>query len=220
MTIDEAKEKCRKLGTIAYDFNFAPDANCKSEARAKFKQLSHEIHEGGFDIKHRSLRVQPTLENYAKLYYPRASGSNEHVTILDMRPAGCNIQGDCTTRCISYCLGKDYWEVRREQDRRSLERFGRSSHWNDNNVWDKCLSSRGWKEIVLKKPITRMKLGPMLKSLEAPIATLSSGHVAAMHKGKTIDSWHSERGRVTSVMVPNSQLDAAKRMLGSNVLGW
>lgn len=102
-----------------------------------------------------------------------------------MRPKGVKtLVGDCTTRCISYCLGIDYLQVRNEQH---LWADSARDTWNGYDFWDTMLRKRGWRRVYLPKPITRWRVAVAVKSVANPIATSSRAHVCPVHKGKVID---------------------------------
>lgn len=202
MTQAEAEISCKKLTDLNLAFwnetSYAKKKILNGEFVALFKKISH----AGYKI-YRSKRVDDT-HHRIPVFTPKYRRHQEVFSYVDVRPAGCTLENDCTTRCLTYCLNEDYWKIRHEQDAISIGKYGTPQCWNYDTVWVEPLFARGWIKITLEKRIARFNLAKLLKDIDLPIASHSSGHVAVVHYGKIVDTWHSEGGRVDYLVVPPS----------------
>ena len=130
---------------------------------------------------------------------------------MNVRPKGVKtLKGDCSTRCLAYCLDKDYLSVREEQN---LLAESKHEQWNGAEFWDTMLRKRGWKRIYFAKPVTRWRVAEATKDLPHPLATSSFGHVCPTFHGKIIDLRESQLGRVDYVVCRKEDYKLAKQML-------
>lgn len=127
---------------------------------------------------------------------------------VNVRPKGVKtLKGDCSTRCLAYCLDEDYLVVRDEQH---LLAESKHEQWNGAEFWDTMLRKRGWKRIYLAHPTVRYKIAEATKDLPHPLATSSSGHVCPTFEGKIIDLRESQLGRVDYVVCCKEDYKLAK----------
>ena len=134
---------------------------------------------------------------------------------IDMRPNDGlpTCLGDCTTRAMSFCLkGRfTYREIEKRQYRiAEMKNQERGLHWGDGRkkshrnsfgVWDIIMKDLGYIWICLDRKTRRDNLAVSLMSIEYPIITHSSGHVAVVNEGSVIDSWDSRHGRCDRILV-------------------
>ena len=203
MTIDEATSICKQLTAINVQiWNCAGEE--KSDLIQEFRRMSRQVVESGFKIRR-------FRKNGLPMFKPRVPRHVNDVEIKDNRPEGCTVKGDCTTRCISFCTGIDYDTVKREQ-LVNAKHAGYVWTWKHQKVWSQSLVSRGFSRIVLTgRKISRATFLKYAKSLDictGIIATVSSGHVAAidMASRKILDTWNSSCGRIECIYVPKAQM--------------
>lgn len=203
MTYAEAKLLGTKLTDINVKYWDAIGLQKKTFS-TQFTEIYNQIILNGFLIK-KSKKFN-TFYNRRVPIFKIIDPSESFLEIKNNTPKTLKISGDCTTRCISFCTGIDYMEIRREQ------LYNASYYdlsWRTQNVWERSLISRGFKSIRMPKPITRKTFiktfGNNIK--HGFIATVSSGHVAAidMSKQKVLDTWDSTNGRITLIYVHTSQ---------------
>ena len=113
-----------------------------------------------------------------------------------------NCKGDCTTRCLTYCLAGEltYNQVEEEQYKRAAKKGSRR---NTTGVYDTIMLERGWRWIQLSKPIARGEVAVRLakKLPDVKAMTLSRTHIAAVEGGNLIDTWDSRDGTVFALMI-------------------
>lgn len=217
MTIEEAAKKADQLTQLNAEYWDAHTLEARTRIRQEFHEISVSISRAGFKlVKHRvSCSLPPMFSvkvNDAKKFVEFADNSD-----------GNRHPGDCTTRCISFCTGVPYAEIRKErlkfQAQKRLTPGCSWMSWRTEAVWSQCLTNRGWKKVVLAKPITRKRFGRVFANVPGicagRIATHSSGHLAAfdMETMKTLDVWNSSNGRVTDIYVPGDKLEAWKNAI-------
>ena len=201
MTLDEAKEICRKLTQLNLAIWRSNSQPKIAHLRAEFKFNIRKVYDAGFKIRRWRKDEMPMFTPWIE----------KHADIICMstnKPDSLDIKRDCTTRALSFCTGLDYCTIRDEQLKNA---FGTSLTWRHNSIWEKSLLSRGFIKIFLdRRHISRatfIKLSKTLPVNDGKIATLSSGHVAAidMASRKILDTWNSSGGRITCIYVPLSQ---------------
>ena len=218
MTCDEAKEKCKMLEKLNLGIWNAKTSYDRDMFREKFRSVFAEINSNGFKIN-RWRELDTSLGYKVPKFKIRDDGSEKYISIVDNRGNG-NHNGDCTTRCISFCTGVDYETIQKEQFAIARD-FGRS--WRNCFVWSKSLISRGFSEIVLPKHVSRKVFLKKLENSgidEGIIATRSSGHLAAidMKTKKILDLFNSAGGRIKSIYVPVAMKDIWTKKLNA-ILG-
>ena len=207
MTIDEAKSKAAELEHLNLAIWDAKDSSTKSALSNKFKQIFMDVRANGFKILRRKVFDANRRYNVFK-YKIRDDGSDKLIDIIDNRPVNGCYSGDCTTRCISFCTGIDYSIIQHEQFVEASKHHGKT--WRTTSIWEKSLLSRGFCKIYLPRKVARktfLKLFNNSKIDDGIIATLSSGHVAAidMKKKKILDLFNCAGQRIFAIYVPNSQ---------------
>ena len=219
MTFDEARKSGEELERLNVEYWFAHTRVAKADIRKKMAEISKEIYANGFKI-----RKTKIWSNERNMLIPSFTiKENKHkndVDIVDNRPEGSNYKRDCTTRCICFCTGEDYNKIRNEQFS-----FARMMNlpWRTQRVWSKSLFNRGFSEINLPRKVSRATFLKLFKDSginTGIIATLSSGHIAAidMAQKKVLDTWNSSGGRIYKIFVPNSQYDEYNRKVNA-ILG-
>ena len=206
MTIDEAKKSAKELETLNLEYWFEHNKEAKAAIRQKMAKISKEIYDSGFKIR----RTKIWSDNH-KMRIPsftiRCDRHKDDVDIIDNRPEWQNYKRDCTTRCICFCTNENYDIIRSEQLANAAVL---NSNWKNRKVWSKSLFKRGFSEIDLPRKVSRATFLRLFKDSgidDGVIATLSSGHIAAidMKKKKILDTWNSSGGRIYKIYVPNSQ---------------
>jgi len=206
MTIDEAKQSANELKKLNVEYWFTHDKASKDTIRSKMTSISKAIYDNGFKIKR--CKIWSNEHNMlVPSFIIKTSKHKDDVDIIDNRPAGSNCKRDCTTRCICFCTNESYDTIRSEQ---LANAAALNSNWRRRNVWSKSLFKRGFSEIDLPRKVSRSTFLRLFKDSgidDGIIATLSSGHIAAidMKKKKVLDTWNSSGGRIYKIYVPNSQ---------------
>lgn len=207
MTIDEATEKCNTLADINFKIWWASPSE-KKILRQKYSDLWNEVIAAGFKIKH-GKKFDDVRGCTVPWHKPIVNKNANMTAIVDNRsPAGAQIHGDCTTRCISFCTGENYDDVKAEQLKTAI-----NGKWRRMSNWSKLLLKRGFSRIDLKRRITRKTFIKAMATSHINtgiVAARSSGHVAAIDlaKKQVLDLWDSSGGRITTLFVPTAQLDA------------
>lgn len=201
MTIDEAKEICKKLTQLNLAIWNASSKNEKEKLREEFRHNARLVHEAGFKLK-------KWRDNGMPMFAPRVNRHLDDMQFEDNRPDGVDLKNDCTTRCISFCTGIKYEDIKAEQLEYARKSGESWATWRHLVIWEKCLLARGFVALFLdKRRISRATFLKMSKTLpvhEGKIATVSSGHVAAidMASRKVLDTWNSSGGRILKIYVP------------------
>ena len=201
MTLDEAKEICRKLTQLNLAIWGSSSSNETERLRAEFRQEIKKVYDGGFKIRRWRNGETP-------MFTPRVEKHADIVCMSTNKPDNLDIKRDCTTRALSFCTGLDYCLIRDEQLKNALDT---NLTWRHTAVWEKSLLSRGFTKIFLTNRYvsraTFIRLSKTLPVNEGKIATVSSGHVAAidMATRKVLDTWNSTGGRIKYIYVPLSQ---------------
>ena len=201
MTIDEAKEICKKLTQLNLAIWNASSRNEKEKLREDFRHNARFVHEAGFKLK-------KWRDNGMPMFAPRVNRHLDDMQLEDNRPDGVDLKNDCTTRCISFCTGIKYEDIKAEQLEYARKYGEYWATWRHLVVWEKCLLARGFVALFLdKRHVSRATFLKMSKTLpvhEGKIATVSSGHVAAidMASRKVLDTWNSSGGRILKIYVP------------------
>ena len=207
MEISEATSICNQLSSINIAFWNAPSKDDKLALKSKFAELCKKVEDAGYRI---SRRKDHEFGQLKPIFIPfkKKHACYEHV---DVRPNGVTSKNDCTTRCLAYCLGLDYSILGKNQRKIALDEHGSPRYWNYECVWGKIFRQYGWCKIQLPRKMARFNLAKLTLDLDFPIATHSSHHVAAMLKGKVIDTWDSQGGRVDFVYVPSAKAEEFKQ---------
>ena len=211
MTIEEAMEKCKMLEKLNLSIWNASSSVEESELRKNFKSIVNELTLAGMKI-----RKWKSFDETRGYRIPRFSiikpNYENNISIVDNRETGGNHNGDCTTRCISFCTGVNYLTIQKEQFANAVKMSTdwRKFTWRNSKVWSQSLLSRGFCEIILPRHVSRKVFLRMFKDSEINdgiIATKSANHVAAidMKTKKILDTWDSSGGRIISIFVPISQ---------------
>lgn len=131
------------------------------------------------------------------------------------RDGGSDNGGDCTTRCMTYCLNgaMSYREVEDEQYRLAKIRGTRR---NTTGTYDLIMKNFGYEWIQLNTLKSRGYVAKYLKVIESPMMTLSRTHICPIHKGEVIDTWNSTGGMVFGIMVKVEDIDHAIEILVSH----
>lgn len=138
----------------------------------------------------------------------------QFIEFVSVAPEHIKTKGDCTTRCISLCTGVDYMTIREEQ-------FLNSAYsgvvWRCRDVWERSLTSRGFRVIHLPCRISRRRFIKIFgNDIEnGMVATGSFGHVAAidMKKKKVLDTWDSTGGHIKYIYVHSSQYEMFRKAI-------
>ena len=200
MTIDEANAICKKLTEINLAI-WRSNGVEKENLRAYFKAKYRSVIEAGFKIRRWRKNGNP-------MFTARA---DKHIDDVVMMENNSGYKHDCTTRCISLCTGIDYKLIRAEQLRNAAQTRSSFLTWRHDTVWEKSLLSRGFIKVTLmRRHVSRatfLKLAKTCNVHSGIIATVSSGHVAAIDMGtrKIMDTWNSSGGRITCIYVPRDQ---------------
>lgn len=109
-------------------------------------------------------------------------------------------RGDCSTRAMSYVLGKDYKEVYAEQ-------LNAGKRWNylDGGVKE-VMKPRGYVCVELDVPVVLHKVADSLKGVVDKFIAITKGHAVAVDKGKVIDTFDCRSRRVRHVIVPSDKV--------------
>ena len=202
MTIDEAKQICSELTQLNLKIWNTFSSIEKENLRQKFRSTYRSVIDAGFKIRRWRQFGNP-------MFTPQLERHADMMCMATNKPDDLNVKGDCTTRAISFCTGVDYMAIRAEQMKNAHETYGLT--WKHDAVWSKSLLSRGFTKIVLdRRHISRatfLKLAKSLPVFTGKIATVSSGHIAAidMASRKVLDTWNSSGGRIKNIYVPVSQ---------------
>lgn len=202
MTIDEAKDICKKLTSLNLAI-WSSSGVEKEKLRSEFKACYKEVIGAGFKVRRWRKDGDP-------MFTPHIERHKEDVCMVENNSG---IKRDCTTRCISLCTGVPYDLIRAEQLRNAASSDESWATWRHRVVWAKSLESRGFTRIDLNKRhvsrATFLRLSRSLPLHEGVIATCSSGHIAAvdMASRKVLDTWNSSGGRIKYIYVPSSQKD-------------
>lgn len=212
MELSEATSICNQLSSINIDIWHAYSQNDKLALKSKFVELYKKVENAGYNITRRKVYEFGKFGQPTPTFIPHKKKHScyEHV---DVRPNGVVAKRDCTTRCLTYCLGLDYDVVGKNQRRMALDEHGSIGYWNYECVWGKIFRQYGWCKVELPRKIARFNLAKLTSDLDFPIATHSSHHVAAMMKGKVIDTWDSQGGRVDFVYVPSAKVEEFKERI-------
>jgi hypothetical protein len=127
---------------------------------------------------------------------------------FDNSPKGGN--KDCTTRCISYCLGVEYKAILSEQRRITRNT---NEDYRLSSIWDLPLVRRGWFDVSLNRKMRRHEVAARLSTLKHPVATLSAGHVCPVHRGYVMDNIESQNQWVHGVVCREKDVQKVKKML-------
>lgn len=222
MTIEEAAKKADQLTRLNAEYWNAHALESRERIRREFREISISISRAGFKVvKHCVSRSLPPT------FSVKINDAQKFVEFMD-NSDGNKHPGDCTTRCISFCTGVPYAEIRKEQlkfqARKRLTPGCSWMSWRTEAVWSQCLTKRGWKKIALAKPITRKRFAHAFANIPGihggRVATHSSGHLAAfdMDKMKILDVWNSSNGRIKDFYVPGDKFEAWKNAVDA-VLG-
>ena len=214
MTLDEAKKIGERLNALNLDFWFNHEYDDKEFIQREFRELSKSIVSNGFKMKFKKTYSEKHKCMIKEIYI----AENRHkdaISIVDNRSALAKYKGDCTTRCICFCTGREYDDVQKEQFRRATRCYS----WKNIHIWKQLLIDKGYIEIDLPRKISRAVFLRTFKDSgldEGIIATVSSGHVAAidMAQKKVLDTWDSSGGRIYKIFVP-SNADAWKRKINA-----
>ena len=202
MTIDEAKQICSELTQLNLKIWNTFSSIEKESLRQKFRSTYRSVIDAGFKIRRWRQFGNP-------MFTPQLERHADMMCMATNKPDDLNVKGDCTTRAISFCTGVDYMAIRAEQMKNAHETYGLT--WKHDAVWSKSLLSRGFTKIVLdRRHISRstfLKLAKSLPVFTGKIATVSSGHIAAidMASRKVLDTWNSSGGRILNIYVPTAQ---------------
>ena len=130
---------------------------------------------------------------------------------VDVRPAGITtLKGDCTTRCIAFCLEMDYSMVKNEQH---LWAESARQEWNGGEFWDTMLRKRGWRRIYFPNPVVKYRVAEATKDIDHPMATSTYNHVCPIFQGKVIDLSDTTLQRVQYVVCHKDDYTEVKRAL-------
>lgn len=214
MTLDEAKSNASKLTDLNVKYWDAANYTEKTRFKNEFSKLYDTIKSNGFKIR-RVKEFDWTYNRRVPHFKIREDKNSKFISYENNRPQNLKIKNDCTTRCISYCTGIDYMQIRNEQ---LVNAVKHAATWRTNYVWAISLEKRGFKAIHLNKRMSRKTFIKTFGNVitNGIIATHSSGHIAAidMSKKKVIDTWDSTGGRIDFIYVHASQYYDVKHALG------
>lgn len=219
MTIDEANALRDKLKQISVDYQFNNERNARAALRKEYNDIWSSIVSAGFKIKINKVWSE-SRGSFTRELVISENRHKDAIAIVDNRSANATRRGDCTTRAICFCTGLDYDSVQREQLRlSSLSGYA----WNNVRVWGKILFRHGYNEISLPRKVSRATFIRLFSNhgLDSGIiATLSSGHIAAidMAQKKVLDTWDSSGGRIYRIYVPGSAYSIWKQKINA-ILG-
>ena len=215
MTLDEANNICNKLTEINIAIWNATSKMNKQYLKTQFRFESAKLREAGFCLKRWKQDGKP-------MFAPKLDRHKNDVMIATNKPDDMDVKRDCTTRCISFCTGVDYNTIYNEQ--RYNAAIAKSSYltWRHDAIWEKSLLSRGFTKLILdRRHVSRGTMLRLMSTLpvdDGVVATVSSGHIAAIDvkKRKILDTWNSSGGRVYKMYVPNTQRDVYYNWLKDN----
>lgn len=207
------------------------------EDRMAWKQLTSLVYNNGYVLRKR--RIRSALGGVVGVVWravpkgearTRATSYEADFMNVDMRPKDGlpTKKGDCTTRCMSYIFKGifTYREIEHEQYRLAEEanRTGEGSRRvrrNTTAIWERILLDSGYGRHDLMRKVRRDRIAAILRHIDSPVATRSSGHVAVVEKGKVIDCWDSRGGFVKSVYIKDEDFeDALKAFKSAGVAVW
>lgn len=210
MTIEEAAQKAKELEQLNLAI-WSAGSKERTALREKFRKTWLDVQNAGFKIlRWKELDINRGYK--VPRFKVRADGSEDAVAIVDNRPNGSTETRDCTTRCISFCTGINYNDIKKEQlaNAAAARAKGYYGNWRCEPIWSKSLLSRGFYKLVMPRKVSRKVFLKKFKDSgidEGIIATKSSGHIAAidMKSKKILDTWNSAGGRIQAIYVPVSQ---------------
>lgn len=215
MTFDEAKTCASKLTDLNVKYWDAVNYTEKMQFKNEFSKLYDNVKSNGFKIR-RVSEFDWTYNRHVPHFKIREDKNSKFISYENNRPQNLKIKNDCTTRCISYCTGIDYMQIRNEQ---LINAVKHAATWRTNYVWAISLEQRGFKQFTLPKKISR---ATFLKKFSNKIttgvfATHSSGHIAAidMVKKRVIDIWNSTGGRIDYMYIHESQYETVKNIINA-----
>lgn len=109
---------------------------------------------------------------------------------FNAHPKGLRVT-DCVKRALTVATGEDYMEIQRQLNR--LKRELGVEHYNDNVVWKKFISNKGWKEFTFQavKGQKRMNGESFCESYPKGTYVLSmAGHLSVCKNGVIYDTWN------------------------------
>ncbi len=109
---------------------------------------------------------------------------------FNAHPKGLRVK-DCVKRALTVATGEDYMEIQRQLNR--LKRELGAEHYNDNVVWKKFISNKGWKEFTFQavKGQKRMNGESFCESYPKGTYVLSmAGHLSVCKDGVIYDTWN------------------------------
>lgn len=219
MTYEEATAHCEKLNDLQKRYWGNPSKEEKKSILGEWNLTCLAIKMEGFKLRKKPIRNDNGarvgtlwfVDNSADKPKRRRNSHSEYFEYTDNRPKDIKtLKGDCTTRCLAYCLKMKYESVLRKQ-RAYAKKYG--CIFNDDDIWDRIMLEKGWKRVHLPKKMVRYEFALMTSGLKYPIATSSSGHVCATFKGKVIDIWESQNGRVDYVVVHPKEIEKVRDLL-------
>lgn len=215
MTLDEANACASKLTDLNVKYWDATNYAEKMRFKNEFSRLYDNIVHNGFKIRRVKI-LDWTYNRRVPHFKIREDKNSKFISYENNRPQNLKIKNDCTTRCISYCTGIDYMQIRNEQ---LINAVKHAATWRTNYVWAISLEQRGFKQFTLPKKISR---AVFLKKFSNKIttgifATHSSGHIAAidMVKKQVIDTWDSTGGRIDYMYIHESQYETVKNIINA-----
>lgn len=209
MNNEELKVRLTRINQIQHT---AFERTLTTLERTEFKRETRILNENGYKMKRR--RVRDTFGNVVGVIWNAIPvsevkrNSECEFVYTDVRPKDrCTLKGDCTTRCMTFMLNgrMTYDQIERRQYELAAIHHTRR---NTTCTWEKVLFENGYVRVNINGGrVRRSLLARILRgSFSCPIATLSSGHVAAVDNDGVHDTWDSRGGRCKAVYVIKADL--------------
>lgn len=195
-------------------FNFlqrkAYNGGLTQAERDEWKRTSFRMRSEGYSLHKRKQHV----DGYGKISVWRLVKDSETARnnecpyeFTNVRPDRKTLQGDCTTRAMTFCLRgiMTYDEIEAEQYRlASMFRTRR----NTIITWEQLIMEHGYVKMMLPNRVKRSRLAAIIgKAITAPVISLSAGHVAVIDCGGVVrDTWDSRGGKVKAIYLKEEDL--------------
>lgn len=136
---------------------------------------------------------------------------NDCFKYLNNRPKYLkNKSGDCSTRCIAFCINAKYKTIELEQ--RQLE-SDTGWFYNSNDLWDTPLRKRGWLRLYFRRKVKKWKLAQITSMINCKIAVHSNGHVCSIYHGKIFDLKPTQNEFADYILVKQQYMMDIRRLL-------
>lgn len=196
-----ARELIDSFNRILVDLAFGGTEN--EETLAYMKEMEEALTKEGYTQKPvwflRNAQYKKVSQFKKRKVSYKASFVRTSVRPADHKEKGFP-KGDCSTRAMSYVLGKDYKEVYAEQ-------LNAGKRWNylDGGIKE-VMKPRGYVCVELDVPVVLHKIADSLKGVVDKFIAITRSHAVAVDDGKVIDTWDCRSRRVKKVIVPSDKV--------------